>query len=102
MYKKRVIRYFADCGKGFWSKQSTIKHEQKCTCWTNPKLRTCKTCVFGNIEIDSNGMDAPYLETWAYYDCTNPKFIEATDFTPAHKTNPTLCINCPKWENKKT
>ena len=55
MKTKRVTRYMADCGKGFWDKSSCLYHESKCKCWTNAKNRTCKTCHWASeILVVSN------------------------------------------------
>lgn len=48
MRAKRVLRYYAECGKGFWKKQSAIDHEGNCMCWKNPKNRACTTCRYGD------------------------------------------------------
>jgi hypothetical protein len=40
------------------------------------------------------------LERWQFWQCNNPKFNYEEDFTPAHAKAPSLCINCPVWENK--
>ncbi len=57
MIAKKVIRYYSECGKGFWKKQVALRHEQNCKCWKNPKFRTCISCKFKNIVMDSNGME---------------------------------------------
>jgi hypothetical protein len=47
MQSKKVIRYYADCGKGFWKKPAALAHDISCKCWTNPRNKTCKTCKYG-------------------------------------------------------
>lgn len=102
MRQKRVTRYISDCGKGFWDKKSCLNHEDRCRCWTNPKYKTCKTCLFGVQITDSNGMEhePALLHTWRQWRCLNPKFNYDVDFTQAHENASDLCINCPKWEKK--
>lgn len=100
MKTKRVTRYIADCGKGYWSKSSCTQHEQNCKCWTNPKFKTCKTCKFAKVVHDSNGMEhePQYLQTWTQIECQNPNFDYDKHFTAAHEKAEDLCINCPVWE----
>ena len=57
MEAKKVTRYYSECGKGFWKKQTAISHEQNCKCWKNPKFKTCISCKLKNIVKDSNGME---------------------------------------------
>ena len=102
MKTKRVTRYIADCGKGYWTKKSCLQHEQNCKCWTNPKFKTCKTCKFAKVTHDSNGMEhePQHLQTWVQIECENPEFDYNRHFTEAHKKAKDLCINCPVWECK--
>ncbi len=44
MKERKVTRYMAECGRGFWSKTACLHHEEVCQCWKNPKHRTCLTC----------------------------------------------------------
>ena len=103
MEVKKVYRYYAECGRAYWSKKACLAHEAICNCWTNPKLKTCKTCKFGEQITDSNGMEhePQYLHTWKQWECRNPKFDYDIHFTPAHETVSDLCINCPVYESKK-
>lgn len=103
MRVKKVNRYYADCGRGFWTKKGCLEHEEKCKCWTNPKHKTCITCKHGEHVKDSNGMeDEPQnLETWQYWDCNNKEFDYHKHFTPAHHKAQYLCINCPLWASKE-
>lgn len=57
MEAKKVTRYYSECGKGFWKKQTALSHEQNCKCWKNPKFKTCISCKLKNIVNDSNGME---------------------------------------------
>lgn len=102
MKTKRVTRYIADCGKGYWSKASCTQHEKNCKCWSNPKFKTCKTCKFTKVVHDSNGMEhePQYLQTWTQIECQNPKFDYDKHFTAAHEKAEDLCINCPVWEGR--
>ena len=94
MKTKRVTRYIADCGKGFWSKSRCETHEQNCKCWTNPAFRTCKTCEFAHEFDDSNGMEREI-------ECKNPNFDDDKHFNQAHENAPYLCVNCTQWKYKK-
>jgi len=102
MIAKKVIRYYSDCGRGFWKKQQAITHDENCKCWKNKKFKTCLTCKFENIIRDSNGMDdePQFLQTWLQNECKNPEMNLDTMFNPAHKNADHICINCPKWESK--
>lgn len=96
-------RFITDCGKNYLRKAQAISHESICRCWTNPNLKTCVTCKFGELVKDSNGMeDEPqYLETWKWWNCKNREFDFDTMFTQASGDNTkSLCINCPKHEVK--
>lgn len=101
MEKILVVRYKAECGRRFSSKRSCEKHETVCVCWTNPKLKTCKTCRFAKVMHDSNGMfhEPQFLDTWRQTECTNNNFDYDTQFTPAHEKALDININCPLWES---
>tara|TARA_R110000851_G_scaffold240929_1_gene393582 strand:- start:81 stop:377 length:297 start_codon:yes stop_codon:yes gene_type:complete len=63
MITKKVTRYYADCGKGFWSKSGALNHEGNCKCWGNVKNRTCKTCKFGGyLEYEDDTGDGGIWE----------------------------------------
>ncbi len=100
MKSKKVLRYYADCGRGFWKKGSCLGHEKRCKCWTNPKYKTCLTCKFHNLIKDSNGMEEPYRENFITRECNNANFDHDRDFRPAHENAPDLCIDCEMWESK--
>lgn len=102
MEKVKIVRYRADCGRLFSKKVACQSHEKACTCWENPKFRTCKTCKWGRLVNDSNGMEhePQFLQKWREWDCQNPKFDYGLHFTPAHEKAPDLNINCPMWEPK--
>lgn len=100
MRKIKQIKYQADCGRIFSKKTACEKHEIVCKCWTNPALKTCKTCKWGMVLHDSNGMEhePQYLHTWKQWDCKNPNFDYEKHFTPAHEKAQDLNINCSIWE----
>lgn len=94
---KEIKAYQTICGKKYFSKQSAKKHENICKCWTNPNLKTCITCKFGELINDSNGMETEpqYLHTWKQWECSNSKFDYDTMFTQAEFDNTkSLNINC--------
>lgn len=67
MRTKKVTRYYAECGRGFWKKAACEAHEENCMCWTNPKNRACKTCKHGEY--------APYEDDTGYggfWECHAP------------------------------
>jgi len=100
---KEVKAYKSDCGKLYAKKQSAIAHETICKCWSNPNLKTCVTCKFGQLIKDSNGMEhePQYLHTWKQWECSNVEFNYDTMFTQAPNDNTeSLCINCPVHEIK--
>jgi len=96
MISKKVYRYYADCGKAFWTKRACLNHESSCRCWKNPKFKTCLSCIHKNFKKDDDGE-----QSWDYNDCKNAEMNLNTMFTPAHKNADHICINCPKWEPKK-
>lgn len=102
MIAKKIIRYYSDCGRGFWKKQQAITHDKNCKCWKNPIHKTCLSCKFKNIINDSNGMeDEPqFLQTWKQNDCKNPEMDMDKMFIPAHENALEICIRCPKWTAK--
>lgn len=92
MKKKKLIRYYADCGKGYWKKQICLDHEIVCKCWTNPKNKACKTCAFGIIDFnDDEGHNM-------YWDCTNKDF---TEHSGAPGSIIYISVGCKLWKNKK-
>lgn len=54
---EQTIAYKAECGKKFHTKKACLNHESWCRCWTNPKFKTCKSCLYGKQVKDSNGME---------------------------------------------
>lgn len=97
-----IKAYKCECGKKFYTKKAAINHEKVCKCWTNPKHRTCKTCKYGHLQYDSNGMEhePQNLHTWHEWVCKNPEYKSELHHTPAHEKVPDLNINCPVWVSK--
>jgi len=95
MISKKVLRYYASCGRGYWSKKAAINHEENCKCWKNPKFKTCLSCKFKNFVRDSDG-----VQTWTNNDCTNPKFDFDKMFRPVHEHAEHIAMMCPVWESK--
>jgi len=97
MKSKKVIRYYSDCGRGFWKKNQALTHDQNCKCWKNPKFKGCLSCKHKNIVKDSNGMeDEPqFLDTWDTNNCKYSGLGIAVhpDFDHIRKM-------CPKYEEK--
>ena len=95
MISKKVIRYYCDCGKGFWKKEKCLSHEENCKSWKNPKFKSCLTCKFKNIITDSNGMELePFnLETWQTNLCEH-----STLGVPVHKDFNFIRKYCSKHE----
>lgn len=98
MKTKKVLRYYSDCGKGYWKKQNAISHDENCKCWKNPKFKGCLSCKHKHFIKDSNGMEheTQYLQTW---DMNNCKHSESGK--PAHVDYDHIRINCPFYEPKK-
>lgn len=99
MQSKKVIRYYSDCGRGFWKKQQAISHDENCKCWKNPKYESCLSCVNKCIRTDSNGMeDEPqFFQTWKYNACEySEKGI------PVHKYFDYIRMYCINYKNKLT
>lgn len=99
MNSKMVRRYYAECGRGFWRKGAAVRHEEVCKCWTNPKLRCCKSCKHYSTFTDYDDIQSGYVGEGVVNMC--PFDISDEDWTPAHPVKATdLNINCPKWEGK--
>lgn len=97
MKSKKVTRYYSDCGKGFWSKQKALTHEEYCKCWKNPIFKTCLSCKHKNFVKDSNGMEnePQYLQTWTENKCKNSEFG-----VPVHEDYEDIRKYCPHHELK--
>jgi hypothetical protein len=98
MYSKKIIRYYSDCGRGFWRKQQSIAHDLNCKCWKNPSLKSCLSCKHKNIIKDSNGMeDEPqFLQVWDVNNCKNSE-----SGIPVHKDFEHIRKLCNFYESKK-
>lgn len=94
---KKVLRYYSDCGRGFWSKQKAIIHDVNCTCWKNPKFKSCMSCRHKKFVQDSNGMEhePQFLHVFTTNMCKN-----ADNSIPVHKDFEHIRKNCYYWENK--
>lgn len=97
MQVKKVLRYYADCGRGFWKKQKAISHDKNCVCWTNPALKCCLSCKHKNFITDSNGMEnePQYLQTWQENQC---KYSESG--APVHEGLDHIRKYCSYYESK--
>ena len=92
MISKKVTRYYAECGKGFWKKDAALNHETVCKCWKNPKNKTCKTCTYGkylNYEHDTGD--------GGYYECHNYKYGDGEHTGGPEGTN-YISVNCSYYE----
>jgi len=97
MIAKKVIRYYSDCGRGFWKKNQAVTHDENCKCWKNPKFKTCISCKHKDLRIDSNGMELEpsYLQTWNYNNCNH-----STNGHQVHKEFGHIIKNCKFHELK--
>jgi len=98
MTVKKVLRYYADCGRGFWRKQQAITHDENCKCWKNPKFKSCLSCKLQNIVKDSNGMEnePQFLQTWKTNNCKH-----SDSGIPVHNDYDHIRKNCPFYEPKQ-
>ncbi len=96
MISKKVLRYYSDCGRGFWKKPQALKHDQNCKCWKNPKFKTCLTCKLKDFQVDDIGMEKEYEVLWTYNNCDHSKYVAS-----AHKNCKHIKIYCPFHEQKK-
>lgn len=92
MIAKKVLRYYSDCGRGFWKKQQALKHDINCKCWNNPKFKCCISCSHKSFVKDSNGMEnePQYLQTWETNNCKHSECGVAV-----HKDFDHIRMNCP-------
>jgi hypothetical protein len=97
MKSRKVIRYYSDCGRGFWKKEKAITHDKNCKCWKNPKLKTCLSCKHKNIIKDSNGMEnePQYLQKWESNECKHSE-----SGAPVHENAEHIRHYCQFWEPK--
>ena len=98
MIAKKVIRYYSECGRGFWKKQQAINHDKYCRCWKNPKFKSCLSCKHKNIIKDSNGMEnePQFLQTWDDNKCNH-----SDSGVPAHKDFEHIRKDCQFYEQNK-
>jgi len=97
MKTRRITRYYSDCGRGFWKKEQALSHDIKCTCWKNPKFKTCISCKHKNIVPDSNGMEhePQFLHLFESNICEH-----SDSGVPAHEDFDHIRKYCPFHENK--
>lgn len=94
MIAKKVTRYYAECGKGFWNKQKALNHESACKCWKNPKIKSCVSCKYRNIASDFDETDLG-VESWSVNNCKYSEFG-----IPIHKDFEFIRRNCKHHELK--
>ena len=100
---RKVNRYYAPCGAGFWKKKSAITHEAICKCWTNPKLRCCKSCAHYYRGYDPDDYSTGYRGEGYINECRVDVEYGGPLWKPAHSTKAIdLNIHCIKWEALNT
>ena len=99
MKERKVTRYMAECGRGFWSKAACLYHEEVCQCWKNPKHKTCLTCDKYSKHIEA-GEGEGYLNLYTVNDCEHADTDESL-LTPCHENAPDIYKNCPYWVLKQ-
>jgi len=88
MERIQVTRYVSyGCKRRFATKKRCLEHEANCTCWTNPKNKTCKTCEHGEHDSD----DGIWL-------CNNDANYEGHSGAP--ESVDYISVNCSRWEEK--
>lgn len=88
MESRKVIRYYSDCGRGFWKKQQALVHDENCKCWKNPKLYGCLSCANKHFIRDSDG-----AQSWDYNNCQNSE-----SGVPVHEDFEHIRKNCSFWK----
>lgn len=92
MIKKKVTRYYAECGKGFWKKSTALTHELNCKCWKNPKNKTCLTCKKAEHVVDHGDEITPGEGAW--FDCSDSRVGDhENDLGLSY-----LSVGCKFWE----
>ena len=92
MRTAKVSRYYAECGKGFWKKQQCVDHDKTCKCWTNPRNKACKTCVYASLQPDE-----PDVGISSYWECNNQKNTNDGHVNDLEKVD-YISVNCQFWE----
>jgi len=96
MKTKKVLRYYSECGKGFWKKQKALDHESNCKCWKNPQIKGCLSCKNKCFSKDNNGANEPqFFQEWEVNNCDFSVFG-----VPVHEAFTHIKKYCPKWEEK--
>lgn len=99
MIQKKVTRYYAECGRGFWSKAACLYHEEVCQCWKNPKHKTCLTCGKYSKHIGTDEGEG-YSNSYTVNDCEHAD-PDDSRLTPCHENAPDIFKNCPFWVLKE-
>ncbi len=90
MRTEKVLRYYSDCGRGFWSKQKALIHDTNCKCWKNEKFKTCISCKHKDFVTDSDGSGASWVEN----------LCDTQNGIPAHENAQHVIMNCHSWASK--
>lgn len=90
MKKLKTTIYIAECGRKYFSRSGALKHEGICSCWENPKNKTCKTCEHGSYY---KGYSATREEPGenAGWDCSHKEFEEHKNH---HHNVDYISVNC--------
>ena len=89
MERIQVTRYVAEgCKRRFSTKKRCMEHEEACTCWTNPKNKTCKTCEHGMHEKNDG--------CWECWNSAN-----LNDHSGGPEGVDYISVNCKHWEMKR-
>ena len=101
MKTKKVTRYYAECGRGFWNKRACVNHEGNCHCWTNPKNKACLTCKYSNVYSESDEGEGR-SNSYKVRECLHPSFNEES-MKPIAIGAKYVYDNCELWKlkNKK-
>jgi hypothetical protein len=86
-------RFIADCGRGFWAKSKCETHEQNCACWTNPRNQTCKTCIHGSPDAET---DQDGAKPSTYWECSHKDFNDHANELGLDY----ISVKCPLWAGK--
>lgn len=91
------------CGRKHSPSEKIIANHEK-TCWSNPRLKTCKSCknqVFEKIEEVHDELPGRPVEVWFERGCLNSKGVELLEseydklITTTGYIKP--MVNCPYW-----
>lgn len=96
MHSKKITRYYAECGKGFWKKSACLDHEETCKCWTNPKNKACKTCLHGCFQGDE-----PDVGIQSGWECMNSENTNDGHVNDLENVD-YISVNCSFWSPNET